>query len=607
MKMKRITTSLFRSAVTAICTPLASAGEIGVGVAPSKEKKAPETDAAHVSSNLNIRLENEILIISGNGEMDDFDFDEHKAAWQDAIFSRVVIENGVTNIGKSAFSCREGLISAELPESVTDIGNCAFSGCKRLKSVNIPDGVTSIGSYAFRRCGSLKSVNIPEGVTSIGDEAFFGCEGLESVTIPESVKFIGDDNFSDCKSLAAINVHGNNAEYSSDERGVLFNKDKSVLIRYPIGNTAESYTIPSGVKTICANAFRMCGRLKSLNIPEGVTNIGDNAFWGCKGLRSVKIPESVASIGEYAFAFCGGLTSVNIPKNVTKISCHAFSACSSLSSVQLPVGVTDIDFYAFSSCVSLTSVTIPEGVTRIGYYAFHHCCSLKSVTIPSSVTSIENFSFAWCESLADITVHEDNAEYSSDERGVLFNKDKSELILYPSGKSDASYTIPSSVTVIRWLAFESCKSLAAILVDGDNSVYSNDERGVLFNKDKSELILYPIGNTAASYAIPSGVVRIGNASFIDCINLTSLTIPEGVTDIGEYSFYDCKNLASVAIPSSVTSIGECAFGGDCYKIEEVFYAGTEKEWTDIAVGQGNDSLINATIHFDSHPKPHAAP
>ena len=300
------------------------------------------------------------------------------AFWDCSSLTSITIPNGVTSIGNQAFDSCSSLTSVTIPDSVTSIGNYAFWDCSSLTSITIPDSVTSIGDSAFYRCSSLTSITIPSSVTSIGNFAFKDCSSLTSITIPSSVTSIGSYAFDGCSKLNQINVDTANTAYSS-MNGVLFDKDKTELIRYPEGKTDTSYAIPNSV-----------------------TSIDYDAFYGCSSLTSITIPNGVTIIGGSAFEDCSSLTSITIPNSVTSIYISTFSGCSSLASITIPNSVTSIDYAAFSGCSSLTSITISDSVTSIGDDAFEDCSSLTSITIPDSVTSIGDCAFNGCSSLKDV-------------------------------------------------------------------------------------------------------------------------------------------------------------------------------------------------------------
>ncbi|MGN0539011.1 MAG: leucine-rich repeat domain-containing protein [Candidatus Fimenecus sp.] len=317
---------------------------------------------------------------------------------KDTISGDYVVKYGTKTIADHAFYDCISLASITIPNSVTSIGDGAFYVCTALESITIGNSVSKIGDSAFYDCTALESITIPDSVTSIGKSAFSCCTSLASITIPDSVTSIGSYAFEDCTSLESINVSNDNKAYSSVD-GVLFDKDKTELIRYPIGNARTTYTIPNSVTVIGIGAFSGCESLTSITIPDSVTSIGLGAFSHCTGLASVTIPDSVKSIGGYAFYNCTSLTSITIPDSVTSIGDLAFYYCTSLTRITIPNSVTSIGSLAFEFCESLASVTIGNGVTSIGWGTFENCTSLASITIPDSVTSIGDGAFYDCTAL----------------------------------------------------------------------------------------------------------------------------------------------------------------------------------------------------------------
>ena len=240
------------------------------------------------------------------------------------------------------------------------------------------------------------------------------------------------------------------------------------------------------------------------------------------------------------------VTNSNTTYTVTSIGGAAFYYCNGLTSVTIPNSVTSIGGSAFYGCSGLTTVTIHNSITSIGDHAFRGCRGLISVTISNSVTSIGISAFCECSKLTEINVESDNMVYSS-ENGVMFNKEKTELICYPAGKTETTYTIPNSVTSIVSEAFADCSSLTSVTIP--NSVTSIGY----------EVFYGCIGLTEV--VIGNSVTSIDDDAFHNCIGLTSVTIPNSVTSIGHSAFYNCSSLATVTIGNSVTSIAREVFSG----------------------------------------------
>ena len=201
-------------------------------------------------------------------------------------------------------------ITAEMIACEVTITDCSTSATGEMIIPSEIEGypVTRIGYRAFLDCSSLTSVTIPNSVTSIGDSAFWYCDSLTSVTIPNSVTEIGYNAFNKCYNLTEIVVSSGNPAYSNDASGVLFNKEKTMLIQYPDGKKETSYVIPNSVTSIGYYVFSDCDSLTSVTIPNSVTRIGSDAFYGCDSLTSVTIPNSVTEIEYNAFRDCPSLT-----------------------------------------------------------------------------------------------------------------------------------------------------------------------------------------------------------------------------------------------------------------------------------------------------------
>ncbi len=426
----------------------------------------------------------------------------------------------------------------------------------------------------------IKTVVITEGVTSIGDCAFEDCTSLTSITIPDSVTSIGYGAFDDCVGLTSI-------------------------------------TIPDGVTSIGYGAFYNCHSLTSLTIPYGVTSIEGYTFAYCSNLSSITIPDGVTSIGDTAFSGCYSLTSITIPSSVTIIEGGAFSGCN-FTSITIPDGVTNIGYQTFSGCGSLTSIVIPLSVTNIAWGAFEYT-NLTDVYYGGgewhwNAISIDGY-MNGNDSLTNATIHYtsgivvdsgtcgENLTWTLDGDGLLTISGTGDMMDFNDGVSPwydyrraiKTIVIPEGVTSIEANAFFDCTSLTSITIpDGVTSIGD----GAFY--DCSSL---------TSITIPDSVTSMGGSAFSGC-GFTSITIPDGVTSIESQAFCRCYSLTRIAIPDSVTHIGDSAFYY-CDALTDVYYSGTQEQWNAISIdnpySSGNDSLLYATIHYNSDSIPAAYP
>lgn len=310
--------------------------------------------------------------------------------------------------------------------------------------------VRVIGPKACKDQLELETVYIPEWLEEIGDEAFRNCPKITHIYIPESVKRIGDSCFRDCTSLQKLTIKG---DVEIGER-----------------------------------AFENCGKLSEIELPDNLAEIYNGVFNSCKSLTKIKLPKHLSAIGDSAFA-----------------------SCDHLVDIEIPVGVTRIDDQVFAGCSQLAEIKIPNTVTRIGKNVFKDCVSLKSIHIPESVKKMDSGCFRGCTALEKIEVDFKN-RYFKDMDGVMFNKNKSTLISYPSQKLDSIYSIPDSVTVIEDWAFSDSPHLEEV-------------------------------------EIKDSVEHIGEGAFFRCENLRKLFIPYSVDVIQDTAFRGCSNLKEVKIES----------------------------------------------------------
>ena len=303
----------------------------------------------------------------------------------------IVIPDSVTTINSSAFNYCRGLEVVEIGKNVKSIGLDTFGGCANLTEIivdaknenyvieegalldndktkiikypakstrttfTMPNSVTSTAEGAFADSVNLVNITLSENLKKIGLDSFNGCNSLKYITIPEKVSVIHIGTFDDCSSLEEINVAKNNKKYSS-VNGVLYNEDKTTLIKYPEGKQINAYVVPVTVTKIENSAF-YDAKLEKVLFEETLVIIGENAFESCDYLRSVTVPGSVKEVGSAAFMECSNLKKVTIKPGVEYIYSYAFSGCKNLTELELGAGIACIEENAFKGCSKLTKIT----------------------------------------------------------------------------------------------------------------------------------------------------------------------------------------------------------------------------------------------------------
>ncbi len=570
-----------------------------------------------------------VLTISGTGAMTDYSGEAYVPwnAYKSQITS-VIIEEGITHMGRVAFCGLTSLTSVMLPQTLTNIGEFGFQNCTALSSLTIPGSVEIIGANAFYGCKALKEIVIPEGVTTINPKAFME-SGLQVVTIPKSLTYVGSNAFWS-GSIKQVNISDLSSWCRISFDGSASNPLYSAKKLYLNGELITDLVIPEGVTKISDYAFRCATCLTSVSIPEGVTEIGNEAFSDCSNVKKVVIPGTVTKFGERAFAYCSALTQVEVSdlaawcgidftsedSNPLTFAKNLYQNGKLVKDLVIPDGVTQISTKAFRGANCLTSVTIPDSVTSIGSYAFSNCSNLSSVTFQSDAPTISSDAFTgvtatayypggnstwdsvinqnyggtitwepYYNNLGNGTFGEDLAWTVSNE-GVLTISGTGAMPDYTEAEGApwqayadqiTSVVVEEGVTSIGNYAFYRIAGITAATLPRNISVIGNyafwgcTGMASITMPETAEAIGSNAFNSCRSLTevvIPEGVTSIGSCAFLSCTSLASVVIPAGVTSIGGSAFHSCSSLTSVVIPESVTSIGGSAFSG-CSSLKEV--------------------------------------
>ena len=490
------------------------------------------------------------LTISGTGAMKSYRNDDSPAVQKKDNVKKVVIEDGVTSIGESAFYSCKSLTSITIPDSVTSIGFTAFYACSSLTSITIPGSVTSMERSAFEFCTGLKSVTISDGVTSIGAYAFSKCSSLTSITIPDSVTSIkAYAAFNGCTSLKTISLSCG-----------------SILKRSDFSDQANLVSYTSHILTKTAAKAVTC------------TENGNKEYWTCEHCKKYFLsndtnPETAKAVEQSEFIIPAShkLTKVEAKDATCSESGNKeYWTCEHCGKYFLSDDTNPETAKAVELSETITpalkhknattrGASKPDG-TKPGYSGDRYCPDCDKV--------VEKGYTYWIEDNLTWKLYEDgtlnisgtgamkNYGYSNNRSPVFWNTDVTSIVIEEGVTSIGneafhlcrnliSITIPKTLKSIGNNAFYDCTSLTSVTIPGN--VESIGESAFYYCDNLTDVTLQ------------DGVKSIGDAAFIWCNNLTNIVLPNSVTSIGYYAFKDCTSLTSITIPDSVTSIGNDAF------------------------------------------------
>jgi len=536
----------------------------------------------------------------------------------DIDVSEVVIPNSITVKGKSyavtkieseAFSLNHNIKSISFGKSIETIDASAFLGCSALERINVDNN----SQYFKSRDGVLYSASLrvlvkyPEGkqdekylinsdTTDLGDYSFYGNRFLKELLFPDGLYKIGKYAFVDCQSIENINMGtdvreiGDYAFYKSGVKNVNLSPALTT-----IGKAAFAFSdiikvsIPSRVVEIKESTFYNCESLSEIEFGSNVKKIGDFAFSNTN-VSNVNFSGQITTVGKYAFADCSNLSRVNLSPILSTIGDKAFFNCSSIKTIDLPKYLSELGKDVFTGCTSLETFTARAGDPK--------CCSIENgilynasvtklihypsantslvYTLPSSLAEIEDNALADCKYINEFNIDATENHFEVED-GILYDYHKTTLIKYPLGKGGDNFVVPETVKkiankafknsdisgivnlpydldTIGDFAFEGCSNISAFNVDG---VYIESENGVLYTKDKSELIQFPGKGDITSFEMPDTVKKIRTGAF-STINMESIKLNEGLEIIEDYAFSN-TNIQEIEFPSTLTQIGDYAF------------------------------------------------
>ncbi len=389
-------------------------------------------------------------------------------------------------------------------------------------------------------------------VSYIQKDAFANSE-ITKVNIPSSIENIELGAFNNAYNISYYIVDSQNPYYSSLD-GVLYNKDKTKLVSFPVKYASSNYDVLDSVTSFEDYSFYQNRSIKTIKFNSKIETIGESAFYNSTFLEEVNFPSSLKCIKENAFYQNSSLKTITFIDGIKEISDSAFYGCIKIHSLEFPSSLTKIGTNSFFKCDRLSSITFNEGLEEIGELAFSNETNVTSISLPASLKKIGNSAFSVCDKLETVTFKEGLEEIGN-----------SAFALCSSLKG---LDLPASLKKIGYNPFYADLKLdASNFKISSSNEYFTIKDGVLYSKDMTRLICYPYGKEDEEF-----------------------TIPEGVTILDVYSFRLLANLKTINMPISVTKLDECFYSMSTSLT--INYSGTKEQYNLIDKAGSNGEEYN---------------
>ena len=419
----------------------------------------------------------------------------------------VIIPEGITEIGASAFYENVKVERITLPEGVNVIGNSAFELCRKLESINLPKSLTQIGNQAFRLCRKLKSIEIPGTCASTGSMSFFGCSDLETVVLGEGIREIGGYSFVNCGSLKQINW-------------------------------------PESLETISDAAFNSCASMTEIVLPDGIKTIETSAFGDCRSVNRLVLSQAVMDTidakwfrsrfnnVDLNYLWLSGRT--NFDKRVGELCTKSILRKKDAYAALI---IRQNDASAMAKFITLQKKMDIDTLDR--YIA--ESTEVGATTVSAVLLEYKNnqYSSAEVEQAQEIKTEKELGfkEYTAADWRKIFKFSTSDGFTIITGFKGnlQSVTIPAKIGKNK-------VTMVSLAYNSKGRITSDSE----LREKITEIIIEP------------GIVEIEQYAFLDCQSLETLTIPEGVEAIGYGAIWRCGSLVELRIPASVSKISPSA-------------------------------------------------